>query len=291
MSTFYVFLHKIIRSMQFVGKAPGPLKSHICYCLRWSQRVWSCLAVRSNSVILHYTLHFWPALSSEITTASQTNHQGHTGNCSSPRFQIPKARILIKSLSWSHFLADCRRAQLKAISCFHWGQLVEIWSERGNLILARLISCPVLHHPRFGLRRAMWSQENKSSPSCDAQTPEPALRYRLSAHPHRSSFMFETDPTIQGVPNWWDITSNAGHSMTPGEYNILKLTMKNDQTFVMTDTFQPVFHTSFEMFEKILLRDFDINCLQWTRRTEIVLTEWRGSLLWAALKTNIRMAF
>ena len=156
--------------MQFVAKPPGPLNSHICYCLRWSQRVWSCLAVRSNSVILHYTLHFWPALSSEITTASQTNHQGHTGNCSSPRFQIPKARrILIKSLSWSHFLADCRRAQLKAISCFHWGQLVEIWSERGNLILARLISCPVLHHPRFGLRRAMWSQENKSSPGCDVE--------------------------------------------------------------------------------------------------------------------------
>ena len=48
--------------------------------------------------------------------------------------------------------------------------------------------------------------------------------------------MFETDPTIQGVPNWWDITSNAGHSMTPGEYDILKLRMRNDKTFVMTDT-------------------------------------------------------
>ena len=59
----------------------------------------------------------------------------------------------------------------------------------------------------------------------------------LQTHPNGSSFMFENDPTIQGVPNWWDIPSNAGHSMTPGEYDILKLTKKNDKTFVMMDTF------------------------------------------------------
>ena len=49
--------------------------------------------------------------------------------------------------------------------------------------------------------------------------------------------MFETDPTIQGVSNWWDITSNAGHSMTPAEYNIINLTKKNEKAFVTMDTF------------------------------------------------------
>ena len=59
-STFYVFLDKIIRSMQFVGK----FNSHICYCLGWSQQGWSCLAVPSNSLILHYT----------VSTESRNNH-------------------------------------------------------------------------------------------------------------------------------------------------------------------------------------------------------------------------
>ena len=82
---------------------------------------------------------------------------------------------------------------------------------------------------------AMSSQENKSTPSFDV------LSFRatstLQTIPNRSSFILETDPTIQGVPNWWDITSTAGHAMTPGEYDIVKLTMRNDKTFVMTDTF------------------------------------------------------
>ena len=83
----------------------------------------------------------------------------------------------------------------------------------------------------------MSSQENKSTPSFDVPSLRATSTSTLQTSPNRSSFMLETDPTIEGVPNWWDITSTAGHAMTPGEYNIVKLTMRNDKTFVMTDTF------------------------------------------------------
>ena len=80
-STFYVFLHKIIRSMQFVGK----FNSHICYCLGSSQQGWSCLAVRSNSLILHYTLNYNPLLAS---TETRNNHS-----------QEPNQQVLLLSQS------------------------------------------------------------------------------------------------------------------------------------------------------------------------------------------------
>ena len=85
MSTFYVFLDKIIRSMQFVEKPPGTLNSHICYCLGWSQQVWSCLSVRCNSLILHYTLNYNPLLAS---TETRNNHS-----------QEPNQQVLLLSQS------------------------------------------------------------------------------------------------------------------------------------------------------------------------------------------------
>ena len=58
---YYIVLIALLMTSQALNpslqlyQSPQTLNSHICCCLRWSQRAWSCLAVRSNFVIWNYT--------------------------------------------------------------------------------------------------------------------------------------------------------------------------------------------------------------------------------------------